>query len=63
MNGRIGNGDLMMNGAFFTQSGEPLTTSPFTEENTIKYQPGSEADLRGVPVKEHHIHKDSLSVY
>ncbi|GAA0167892.1 lyase [Lithospermum erythrorhizon] len=34
-------GDLMLNGAFFTESGAPLKNSPLTSNTNIQYQPGS----------------------
>ncbi|KAG9140181.1 hypothetical protein Leryth_015798, partial [Lithospermum erythrorhizon] len=34
-------GDLMLNGAFFTESGAPLQKTPLTATTDIAYQPGS----------------------
>ncbi|KAL7163949.1 hypothetical protein ACSBR2_039956 [Camellia fascicularis] len=34
-------GDLMMNGAFFLESGKPLDEKPFTRQQMIKAKPGS----------------------
>lgn len=34
-------GDMMMNGAFFVQSGQPLNKSRFTRHDMIKFKPGT----------------------